>query len=146
MSNFSTLPPVNNVNPAGEAPSSVNPAVPNAAPVAGSSSIPLSIELEVNSGPTSKEVAIGSGALLVASLVFFFIRHGYVGWLVGSLKRSPNSASLAGWGLFGFLFFGMAIGCIGLISGSLLTLPIVVPLSALSLVCLVLCIFSSMKR
>lgn len=147
MNNSSTLPPVNNANLPGGAPAG-NPAAPNAAPVAGSGSIPMPmpIELTEGSGPTSKDIAIGGGALLVAALIFFFIRQGYVGWLVGSLKRSPNNASLAGWGLFGFLFFGTAIGCIGLISGSLLTLPFVVPLSALSLVCLMLCIFSSSKR
>lgn len=145
MSNASTLPPVDHTAPA--AAPAVAP-VPTPVEVAGNGSTAVPIDLGATGagGPASKEIAIGVGALLVAAIIFFFIRQGYVNWLVGSQKRSPNSASLAGWGLFGCLFFGTAIGCIGLISGSLLTLPFVAPLAGLSLVCLVICITSSTKR
>jgi hypothetical protein len=108
--------------------------------------VPLEAALDSLSGTSSKDLAIGLGALLVAAVIFFFIRQGYVNWLVSSLKRAPNSASLAGWGLFGALFFGTAIGCIGLISSSLFTLAFVAPLAGLSVLCLVLCIVSSSKR
>lgn len=115
-------------------------------PLPSDGSVAVPSDLTAGSGPATKDVAIGGGVLLVAAIIFFFIRQGYVSWLVGSLKRSPNSASLAGWGLFGFLFFATSIGCVGLISGSLLILPFVAPLAGLSLVCLVICTLSSMKR
>jgi len=104
-----------------------------------------SIDFASDTGPTSKDIAIGVGALLVLAIVFVFIRQGYVNWLVSSHKRAPNSAGLAGWGLFGALFFGSAIGCIGLVNKSLFALPYIVPLAVLSVICLVICILSSRK-
>jgi hypothetical protein len=94
----------------------------------------------------SKDVMIGAGGLLVLALLFFFIRGAYVNYLVGSMKRSPNNAGLAGWGLFGCLFFGAAIGCVALVGKSFLTLAVIVPLAALSLVCLILCLVVSGKK
>lgn len=101
---------------------------------------------EMNVGPSSKEIMIGSGALLVLALVYFFIRNAYVNFLVSSLKRSPNNAGLAGWGLFGCLLFASAIGCLALVSKSLLTVMAIVPLAAISLICLILCIVISSKK
>lgn len=103
--------------------------------------------LDVDMAPaSSKEFMIGGGGLLVLALVFFFIRNAYVNYLVGSLKRSPNNAGLAGWALFGCLLFGAAIGCAALISKSYLTLVVIAPLGVLSLICLVLCIIVSSKK
>lgn len=107
--------------------------------------VPPQIDIGSASGPTSKDIAIGAGVLLALAIVFVFIRQGFVNWLVSSHKRAPNSAGLAGWGLFGTLFFGAAIGCIGLVNKSLLTLPYILPLAGLSLVCLIICILSSRK-
>ncbi len=107
-------------------------------------SAPTSVEIAI--GPSSKEVMIGSGSLLVFALIFFFIRNAYVNYLVDSLKRSPNNAGLAGWGLFGGLLFGSAIGSIALISKSFLTVVYIIPLVALSLICFILCIVVSSKK
>ena len=101
---------------------------------------------ELNAGPSNKEVLIGAGALLALAIVFFLIRNAYVNYLVASMKRSPNNAGLAGWGLFGCLFFASAIGCLALVSKSLLTLMTILPLAAISLICLILCIVISSKK
>lgn len=94
---------------------------------------PMTINL--SAGPSSKEIMIGAGALVVLAIVFFFIRNAYVNYLVGSLKRSPDNAGLAGWCIFGGLLFGSAIGCIALVGASFLTLPLVAPLAAISAGC-----------
>ncbi len=113
---------------------------------------PLGTDMPVSSADVgepaagSKDVMIGAGGLLVLALLFFFIRGAYVNYLVGSLKRSPNNAGLAGWGLFGCLFFGAAIGCVALVGKSYLTLAVLVPLALLSLVCLILCLVVSSKK
>ncbi len=97
--------------------------------------------------PTGKEIMIGVGILLVLAVLFFFIRNAFVNFLVGpNMKRSPNNAGLAGWGLFGGLFFGSAIGCIAIISTELLTLALTVPLSLLSIICFGLALFVAMKK
>lgn len=102
--------------------------------------------LDTAVGPSSKEMMIGGGSLLIFALIFFFIRNAYVNYLVGNLKRSPNNAGLAGWGLFGGLLFGSAIGSIALISKSFLTVMYIAPLATLSLICLILCFVVSSKR
>jgi hypothetical protein len=62
------------------------------------------------------------------------------------LKRSPNNAGLAAWGLFGGLLFGSAIGCIAIISKSFLTIFYIAPLAVLSLICFVLCLVVASKK
>ena len=98
-------------------------------------------------GPSSKDTMIGIGALVILAIALFFVRMSFVNYLVGtSMKRSPNNAGMAGWGLFGGLFFGGAIGCVALISKSYLTLPLVLTLSVLSLICFVIAIIVAAKK
>ena len=114
--------------------------------------IPDSINIDIPgsdmvTAPTGKEIMIGLGILLVLAVLFFFIRNAFVNFLVGpNMKRSPNNAGLAGWGLFGGLFFGSASGCIAIISTELLTLALTVPLSLLSIICFGLALFVAMKK
>lgn len=108
--------------------------------------LPMQIDVDLGLGPSSKDVMIGSGVLLVLALVFFFIRNAFVNYLVSSLKRSPNNAGVAGWMLFGGLLFGGAIGSIALISKSFLTIMYIAPLAALSLICFVLCFVVASKK
>ncbi len=123
------------------------PPIPPAKDPALTTEIPMPvITEELNAGPSNKEVLIGAGALLALAIVFFLIRNAYVNYLVASMKRSPNNAGLAGWGLFGCLFFASAIGCLALVSKSLLTLMTILPLAAISLICLILCIVISSKK
>ena len=111
-----------------------------AAPAPMTGEIPAPINIELGLGPSSKDVMIGGGTLLVLTVIFFFIRNAFVNYLVSSLKRSPNNAGLSGWGLFGGLLFVAAIGGIGLMSKSYLTMMYVAPLAALSLICFILCL------
>jgi hypothetical protein len=94
----------------------------------------------------SKSVVIGVGVLVVVAIVLFLVRQGFVNWLVGSLKRSPNAASLSGWGLFGALFFGAAVAALAFVNPALLVLVYVGPLVGLALICLVVCLLSAMRR
>lgn len=95
---------------------------------------------------STKQMLIGTGAFVVLAVLFFFIRGAFVSFLVGSLKRSPNNAGLAGWGLFGALLFGSAIACIALVSTSYLTLPLTIALGVLSALCLLLAIFVAARK
>jgi len=98
-------------------------------------------------GPTSKDIMIGGGALLVLTIVFFIIRMSFVNYLTGpSMKRSPNNAGLAGWGLFGGLFFGGALGCAALVSTTYMMMPLIIALSALSLICFVIAFVVASKK
>lgn len=130
MADTSGLPPLENTNTGTK-------------PATGEMTAP---SVDISMGPSSKEMMIGGGSLLVLALIFFFIRNAYVNYLVGSLKRSPNNAGLAGWGLFGGLLFGAAIGSMALISKSFLTVMYVAPLAVLSLICFVLCFVVASKR
>jgi hypothetical protein len=97
-------------------------------------------------GPTNKDTMIGVGTLFVLALLFFLIRNAYANFLVGSLKRAPNTAGLAASGLFGSLLFGSAIGCVALVSRSLLTSEVIIPLAVLSILCLMICVITSTKK
>ncbi len=121
-------------------------------PVTGSTWRPWSMSRtaapieEVPLGPTSKDYLIGAISILGFAAVFLLIRNAYVNYLVGSLKRSPNSAGFAGWALFGGLLFGSAIGCAALVSTSYMVLPLIATLSAISVSCLVICAMTSRKK
>jgi len=98
-------------------------------------------------GPSSKDVMIGIGVLLALMIVFFFIRNAFVNYLIGpSLKRSPNNAGMAGWGLFGGLFFGAVIGCVALVSKSYMITALIIPLSLLSLLCFIISFVVALKK
>jgi hypothetical protein len=106
----------------------------------------LSIPMSDAPPLSGKKTLIAALVLLGLALVFFFIRNAYVNYLVGSLKRSPNNAGLAGWGLFGGLLFGSAIGCVAIAGKSMLTIPVISGLAALSLACFILCFIISSKK
>lgn len=98
-------------------------------------------------GPSTKEVMIGAGAFLVLTIVFFFIRNAFVNYLIGpSMKRSPNNAGMAGWGLFGGLLFAGALGCAALVSMTYITMFLVILLASLSLICFVVAVVVSSKK
>ena len=111
---------------------------------------PTSIEFEpvppIAEEPMNKGYLMGGLSLLGLSAVFFFIRNAFVNYLVGSFKRSPNTAGLAGWGLFGGLLFGSAIGSIALVGKSYLTMPVIVSLGTLSVTCFLVCALFSRKE
>jgi hypothetical protein len=95
---------------------------------------------------SSKQMMIGVGAFVVIAIILFFIRNAFVSYLVGSLKRSPNSAGMAGWALFGSLLFAAAIGCIALVSTSYLTAMVYVSLGGISLICFLMAAIIAGKK
>lgn len=116
-------------------------------PQQGTGQIQIPTGPDIVVGPTSKDIMMGGGALLVITIVFFFIRMSFVNYLTGSsMKRSPNSAGMAGWALFGGLFFGGALGCAALISKTYMTLPLIIGLSVLSLICFVIALVVASKK
>lgn len=129
--------------------SSTLPPIPSSPDVPGQASIQLQIPNvpEALVGPSSKDVMIGAGALLVLAIVFFFVRNSFVNYLIGpSMKRSPNNAGMAGWGLFGGLLFGGALGCAALVSKTYMTMLLIVPLATLSLVSFVVAALVASKK
>ena len=97
------------------------------------------------SSPT-KRYLIGGFSLLGLALVFFFVRSAFENYLVDSMKRSPNTAGMAGWALFGGLLFGSAVGIAALMGSTYLVLPVIIPLAVISLLSFVVCaVFSSKK-
>lgn len=107
--------------------------------------IPLAAEVVDAVTITSKEIAIAAGVMLLLAVIFFFARQFFVDWLVGAKKKSPNSADMAGWGLFGFLIFGSAIPVLAFTSGALLRILFIAPLGGLALASLVLCVVAARK-
>lgn len=88
------------------------------------------------------------GGLLLAALtaVAFFIRMAFVNYLVGSLKRSPNDAGLAGWGLFGGFVATSAIGSAALADPAWLNPSVLGILGGLAAACFGLCAMTARKR
>jgi hypothetical protein len=126
---------------------SVLPSIPFL-PDAGQTSSEVSPQgINITMGPSSKDVIIGAGALFILAIVIFFIRNSFVNYLVGpSMKRSPNNAGMAGWGLFGGLFFGAAFGCFALFSKNFLTMPIIISFAVFSSTCFVIMFVTASKK
>lgn len=95
---------------------------------------------------STKRYIIGGLSLLGLALVIFFIRGAFENYLVGSMKRAPNTASLASWSLFGGLLSASAIGSTPLIGGTYMVLPVIIPLAVLSMLCLVMCVVFSNNK
>ena len=123
----------------------INPSPETSQP--GGSQVQVPVGNDQIVGPSSKETMMGVGAFLVLAIVFFFIRMAFVNYLIGpSMKRSPNNAGMAGWGLFGGFLFGSALGCAALISKTYMTMPLIIVLSVLSLICFVLALVVASKK
>lgn len=104
-------------------------------------------DIEALAGPSTKDVIMGFGLLVILSIVFFFVRNAFVGYLVGpGMKRSPNNASMAGWGLFGGLFFASVIVSVAIFGKVFLTMFVVVPLTIVMILCFVLAALMSAKK
>lgn len=122
------------------------PAIPAPGPSGVETIIPLVTDVADALAPTTKDIGIGLGVLAFVTVLIFLVRHAFVNWLVKEHKRSPNSAGMAGWGLFGCLFFGSSILVLFIISSSLLKIAFIAPLAGLSLASLVFCIIAARKR
>jgi len=98
-------------------------------------------------GPSSKDIMIGFGILLALTIISFFIRNAFINYLSGKdFKRSPNNASMAGWCLFGGLFFLSVLACLGMVAKIYLTAVVIYPLSVLSIIFFVLGFMIAAKK
>lgn len=96
--------------------------------------------------PTIKDVTIAGGVFLGLMIVFIFVRNAFTNYLVGTHKRSPNSAGVAGWGLFGGLLCLDLICSIALVNSDYLTTMIVIPISIISMISFLASVYISMRK
>lgn len=96
---------------------------------------------------STKETIIAFGGVLVASIVFFFIKNAVSKMLVASYKKSPRSADMAGWGLFCVLLFASIIAALAILDSSrFLTLPYLIPLGIAILLSLVMFVIAMLSK
>lgn len=98
------------------------------------------------SGLETKSVVIGVGVLLIAMVVFFFLRGAYANHLVAK-RVEPNRANQAGWWLF-VLLTSLAAGAIFALADNarFASLLFLGPLGALALISLIFVVVSSRVR
>jgi hypothetical protein len=91
----------------------------------------------------TKEMVIGFGAVIVAAIIYVFIKNFVSKMLVSSYKKSPRSADMAGWSLFCILFFATIAGVLGIINATrFLSLPYLIPICLAILASLIMFIIS----
>ena len=93
----------------------------------------------------SRDLAIGSGVLLVLLIAFFFAKNAYANMLVAR-RVEPRSANAAGW----WLFIALAVLALGIVFGaidasSLVQAIYVIPLAVVEVLAIVLLILSSRR-
>lgn len=99
-------------------------------------------------GTTStKEIVITFGGVLVAAIIFFFIKNAVSKMLVGSYKKSPRSADMAGWALFCFLLLAAIIAALAILDSSrFLTIIYIIPIVLAMLISLVMFIMALVSK
>ncbi len=100
------------------------------------SAVPNAIDSLVNK-PSSKELMIGGGVLLILAVLFLVIRSNFVQSRIKN-HVSPNQANTCGWFLFLTLLFWSAIPILFFMHKSLFSAIYIAPLGGLGLLCLVL--------
>ena len=124
--------------------------LPTPADVASTASMANTIEQVTDSIPTtadtsSRDMLIGGAVLLVLFVIFFFAKNGYANSLVAK-RLPPNKANAAGWWLFLLLAsLSTAVVLVVINTAKFLTLLVMGPLGAVSLLALVLLLVSSSK-
>jgi undecaprenyl pyrophosphate phosphatase UppP len=87
---------------------------------------------------TTKEIVISAGAVLAAAVIFFVIKNYISKMLVSSYRKSPQSADMAGWGLFCLLLLTAIVGVLGILdSAKFMAVPYLVVFGVAMLVSLV---------
>lgn len=101
--------------------------------------------LPLKADTSSRDMLIGGAVLLVLFVIFFFVKNGYSNSLVAK-KIPPNKANFAGWWLF-LLLASLSSGVVLVTvnAAKFLTLLMMGPLGAVSLIALVLLLVSSSK-
>ena len=91
----------------------------------------------------SKEMVIGFGVVVIAAIIFFFVKNYVSKMLVASFKKSPRSADMAGWSLFCLLLLATITAVLGILSSaSLFSLPYLIPIILAMIVSLIMLIIA----
>ena len=100
---------------------------------------PSNAAAEFGHGPSSSDLVVAGGILLVLAIVFFFVRNGVRRHLIAE-RASLSAATSAGWAVFAFLVTLSSAVVFGLFGNLWNLLAFTVPMGALILVTLVLSI------
>lgn len=97
----------------------------------------------LNADTSSRDLLIGGAVLLVLFVIFFFVKNGYANSLV-TKRVPPNKANTAGWWLF-LLLASLSTAAVLMVvnAAKFLTLLVMGPLGAVSLIALILLFVSS---
>jgi hypothetical protein len=135
-----TLPPASDAPPA-------TPPAQTTPPVQGSTQEVTPTPLPAPPSPDthSRDLAIGSGLVVVLLIAFFFAKNAYANMLVAR-KVAPRSANAAGW----WLFIALSVLALGIVFGALdsnrfLVMIYIVPLAAVEILSIVLLAISSRR-
>lgn len=105
--------------------------------------IPATDSIPTTADTSSRDMLIGSAVLLVLFVIFFFAKNGYANSLVAK-RLPPNKANAAGWWLFLLLAsLSTAVVLVVINTAKFLTLLVMGPLGAVSLLALILLLVSS---
>lgn len=95
----------------------------------------------------SKEVVIGFGVVIIAAIIFFFVKNYMSKMLVASYRKSPRSADMAGWSLFCLLLLATIAAVLGIInSARLFSLPYLILIILAMIVSLVMLIMALISK
>ena len=94
---------------------------------------------------SGKEILVGSAIVIVGALMFFFVSR----WFTESMikkRKSPSSASRAGWSLFFFLTFTTTLLVFGFLGGLWTTWLYIIPMGLFVVVSLLFFIISAVSK
>jgi hypothetical protein len=132
-----TLPPPSDAPPAPNAENTTP------APHANEAVAPTPVSVPPNTH--SRDLAIGTGVVVVLLIAFFFAKNSYANMLVAR-KVAPRSANAAGW----WLFIALAVLAVAIVfaavdAQSLLNAIYIIPLAAVEVLSIVLLLLSSRR-
>jgi hypothetical protein len=103
--------------------------------------------LPVGGTTSTKEMVIAFGAVLVAAILFFFVKNFVSKMLVSSQKKSPRTADMAGWSLFCVLLLAAITAVLAILDSTrFLSLPYLIPIGLAMVVSLIMFFVALSKR
>jgi len=95
----------------------------------------------------TKEMVIAFGGILVAAIIFFFIKNAVSKMLVASYRKSPRSADMAGWALFCILLLAAITAALAILdSARFMSLAYLIPIGLAILASLVMFIVALLSK
>lgn len=103
--------------------------------------------IKVGGTTSTKEMVIACGAVLVAAIIFFFIKNAVSKMLVSNQRKSPRSADMAGWALFCTLLLAAIIAALAVLdSARFMSLPFLIPIGLAMLASLVMFVVALLSK